>query len=112
MVRQLAAALRVNSSLRALDLIGAGLDDEGMQVLNSTASLQQRAEDLEISRYDAVLIVAARAKDNAYQSAEEQPGYIGSSFGGPMGNGMRRPPPATSIGRQTWGYTIPGGGGT
>ena len=74
-----------------------GWGAEGMRVLNSTSTLQQHAEDLQISHYDAVLIVAARAKENAYQAAEEQPGgYIGSSFDGPMGSGMKRPPPAKS----------------
>lgn len=69
---------------------------EGLAYLNSTASLQKMAEDLGTSRYDTVLMVAARAKENAYQNAEEQPGYIGNSFGGDMGMGMRRPPPARS----------------
>jgi len=78
-------------------LLYDGWGAEGMSMLNHTASLQQRAESLEISRYDAVLIVAARAKENAYQSAEEDgPAYIGSGFGGPMGAGARRPLPAKS----------------
>jgi hypothetical protein len=70
---------------------------EGVRVLNRTASLQQFAEtEKGVSRYDTVLIVAARAKENAYRDAEEQTGYIGSSFDGRMGSGMRRPPPAKS----------------
>jgi len=78
-------------------LLYDGWGADGMSMLNHTASLQQRAEALEVSRYDAVLIVAARAKENAYQSAEEDgPAYIGSGFGGPMGAGTRRPLPAKS----------------
>lgn len=73
-----------------------GWGAEGMRTLNSTSRLQQNAVDQQISHYDAVLIVAARAKENAYQAAEDQPGYIGNSFDGPMGSGMRRPPPAKS----------------
>ena len=77
-------------------LLYDGWGAEGMRMLNSTAKLQERAVDKGISHYDAVLIVAARAKENAYQTAEDQPGYIGNSFDGPMGSGLRRPPPAKS----------------
>jgi len=79
-------------------LLYDGWGADGMAMLNTTASLQQQAEDMEISRYDQVLLVAQRAKENAYQSAEEEtgPGYLGSSFGGPMGAGMRKPLPAKS----------------
>ena len=74
-----------------------GWGAEGMRVLNSTHKFQQAAESLEMSHYDAVLLVAARAKENAYQTAEEQPGYIGSSFGGDnIGSGLKRPAPAKS----------------
>jgi hypothetical protein len=79
-------------------LLYDGWGAKGLETLNSTATLQQLAEDREISRYDAVLIVAARAKEKAYQSVDEEEGrgYIGSSFGGPMGAGARKPLPAKS----------------
>ena len=78
-------------------LLYEGWGAEGMKTLNTTASFQAEAEGRGISRYDTVLLVSARAKENAYQSAEEDgPGYIGSSFGGPMGAGMRKPLPAKS----------------
>lgn len=68
-----------------------------MRVLNSTTALQSLAEGEGISRYDAVLIVAQRAKEKAYESAEEQTGYLGSSFGGSsFGTAMRKPKPAQS----------------
>jgi len=77
-------------------LLYDGWGKEGMRVLNRTATLQQLAEDRGISRYDTCLIVAVRAKEKAYASAEEPGGYLGSSFGGPMGSGMRKPKPAKS----------------
>ncbi len=70
---------------------------EGMRVLNKTSTLQAAAEELEINRYDAVLIAAKRAKDNAFQSMEQDTnGYIGNSFGGAMGGISRKPPPIKS----------------
>ena len=52
-------------------LLYEGWGAEGMRVLNSTASFQQVAEGRGVSRYDQVLIVAARAKENAYNSADD-----------------------------------------
>ena len=43
---------------------------EGMRVLNKTAAFQKASGALEVSHYDAVLMVAARAKQNAYEHAE------------------------------------------
>ena len=72
-------------------LLYDGWGAEGMEMLNSTSTLQDQAEDLGVNRYDAVLIVAARAKQNAFQSVDDQPGgYLGNSFGGNMGTGARR----------------------
>lgn len=75
-----------------------GWGAEGMRVLNKTSNFQKTTDTLEISHYDAVLIVAARAKQNAYEHAEEiSTGYIGSSFGGSnIGSGMRKKKPAKS----------------
>ena len=110
---------------------------EGMRVLNKTAAFQKASGALEVSHYDAVLMVAARAKQNAYEHAEVSAapplrfaltvifvivvartrtsprletdgvclaclvqeagtGYIGSSFGGNMGQGVRKKKPAKS----------------
>jgi len=77
-------------------LLYDGWGAEGMRVLNRTATLQAMATEREVSIYDAVLMVAARAKESAYQAVEDQPGYIGSSFGGPMGSGVHKPLPARS----------------
>ena len=77
-------------------LLYEGWGKEGMEMLNTTATLQQLAEDKDISRYDAVLLVSARAKELAYKASEEEGSYLGSSFGGPMGVGSRKPLPAKS----------------
>ena len=77
-------------------LLYDGWGKEGMANLNRTTELQRAAESVGVNRYEAVLIAARRAKDKAYQSAEDEVGYIGSSYGGPMGGISRRPPPATS----------------
>lgn len=68
-----------------------GWGAKGMHNLNRTVTLQEAAESLEVSRYDAVLMVSARAKENAYRDSEERPGgYIGNSFGGPLGSGIQK----------------------
>jgi len=73
-----------------------GWGAEGMRVLNKTSAFQTVADEQEVSHYDAVLIVAARAKQNAYENAEDAGGYIGNSFGGNLGAGMRKKKPAKS----------------
>ena len=92
------AVMGVSDRMATEGLLYEGWGAPGMETLNTTASMQVAAEKRGLSRYDTVLLVSARAKENAYQSAEEEtgPGYIGSSFGGTMGAGMRKPLPAKS----------------
>ena len=48
-----------------------GWGAEGMRVLNKTTEFQTTVADAtELSHYDAVLMIAARAKQNAYEHAE------------------------------------------
>ena len=70
-----------------------GWGAEGMRVLNRTASLQERAHDT-VTRYDAVLIVAARAKQNAYENAEVRHRRVPQPF--ISGASIHRPRPLST----------------
>jgi len=94
--RSSSIVLGVSDRMANEGLLYEGWGAQGMEYLNRTATLQVVAEEQTISRYDAVLVVAQRAKENAYQSVEEETGYLGSSFGGSVGSGMRKPLPAKS----------------
>ena len=60
----------VSDRMANYGLLYEGWGAEGMRVLNKTATLQEVSESFGTTRYDTVLIVAARAKENAYQNAE------------------------------------------
>ena len=54
---------------------------EGMRVLNHSTVLLQGGIEKGLSRYELVLTVAQRAKENAYMSTEEEEGYPGVADG-------------------------------
>ena len=90
--RRLEACMGVSDRMATDGVLYEGWGAKGMHNLNRTVTLQEAAESLEVSRYDAVLMVSARAKENAYRDSEERPGgYIGNSFGGPRGGGAAAP---------------------
>ena len=47
-----------------------GWGAEQMSMLNQTTTFQEYAQQQHMSHYDSVLLVAARAKQNAYEKAE------------------------------------------
>ena len=57
---------------------------EGMRVLNKSSTLLEGGINKGLSRYELVLTVAQRAKENTFQSTEDDEGYPGAA-GGAMG---------------------------
>merc|ERR1719506_598361 len=70
-----------------------GWGKEGNERLAKTQALQQAAMEKGMNHYDAVLLVSQRAdklEAERRDGEEQENGYIGNSFGGSMGSGMKK----------------------